>query len=96
MKKNYDFIFILACLFVFRVIALSASFSDALCLIAVLGYLFGSKLLASRKIESEVKEQITKDKEEISKNIEVLANELIKVKNATESLKAATGFLNKR
>jgi len=96
MKKNYDFIFILVCLFVFRIIALSGSFADAICLIAVLGYILGDKLLNQRKLENDVKEQLTKDKAELAKHIEALATELIKVKNTTESIKAATGFINKR
>jgi len=96
MKKNYDFIFILVCLFVFRIIALSGSFADAICLIAVLGYILGDKLLNQRKLENDVKEQLTKDKAELAKHIETLATELIKVKNTTESIKAATGFINKR
>ena len=96
MKKNYDFIFILVCLFVFRIIALSGSFADAICLIAVLGYVLGDKLLNQRKLEDDVKEQLTKDKQELAKHIETLATELLKVKNTTESIKAATGFINKR
>ena len=96
MKKNYDFIFILVCLFVFRIIALSGSFADAICLIAVLGYILGDKLLNQRKLENDVKEQLTKDKAELVKHIDTIATELIKVKNTTESIKAATGFINKR
>jgi hypothetical protein len=96
MKKNYDFIFILAYLFVFRIIALSGSFADAVCLIAILGYILGDKLLNNRKIENEVKEQLTKDKQEFAKHIESLSAEIIRVKNTTESIKAATGFINKR
>lgn len=96
MKKNYDFIFILLCIFVFRIILLSSTYPDAICIIAILGYIFGNKLLEQRKLDSDIKQQISNDRQEINKHIEILANELTKVKNTTESIKAATGFLNKR
>ena len=96
MKKNYDFIFILGCLFVFRIIALSGSFADAICLIAILGYILGDKLLNQRKIEDQVIGKLTKDNADLVKHIDTLATEITKVKNATESIKAATGFINKR
>lgn len=96
MKKSYDFVFILVCLFVFRVILLSASFADALCLIAVLAYILGNKVLAEKKITSELAESIAKDKALTQQQIELLANEIQKNKNATEGLRAASNFMNKR
>jgi hypothetical protein len=96
MKKNYDFIFILVCLFVFRVILLSASFADALCLIAILAYVLGNKILNEKKITSELSETIAKDKAHTQQQIELLANEIQKNKNVTEGLKAASNFMNKR
>lgn len=96
MKKSYDFVFILVCLFVFRVILLSASFADALCLVSVLAYILGNKILAEKKITSELAEVIAKDKAFTQQQIEVLANEIQKNKNATEGLKAASNFMGKR
>jgi len=96
MKKNYDFIFILVCLFVFRVILLSASFADAACLSAALAFILGNKHLNEKKVSNELADIIAKDKEVTQQQIEVLAQEVQKNRVVTEGLKAANSFMNKR
>jgi len=96
MKKNYDFIFILVCLFVFRVILLSASFADAACLAAVLAYILGNKHLNEKKVSNELADIIAEDKKITQQQIEILAKEVQNNKLVTEGLKAANSFMNKR
>jgi hypothetical protein len=96
MNKNYDFIFILVCLFVFRVILLSASFADAACLAAVLAYILGNKHLNEKKVSNELADIVAEDKKITQQQIEILAKEVQNNKLVTEGLKAANSFMNKR
>jgi hypothetical protein len=93
--RNYDFLFILACLFIFRIVIFSASYADAMCLLAILAYKIGNQFLKDKKLNSEVLQVIQKNEELNSIRFEQLAQELIKVKNNNEAIKAAVNF-NKR
>jgi hypothetical protein len=94
--KNYDFIFILVCLFVFRIIALSGSFADAICLIALLAYMFGNKYLVIKQVSNDVVDQVNKEKEANAAKYAYLADQIEKTRNAAEGVKAALNFTGKR
>lgn len=83
--KNYDYLFILICLFIFRIIMLSATYADSICLTALFAYKLGSSYLESKK---------TSDKN--VEAIQVLSNELADTKNSLSGIKAAVNFVSKR
>lgn len=93
--RNYDFLFILACLFILRIVVFSASYADAICLLSILAYKIGTQLLKDKKLGNEVLEVIKKNEEFNSTRFEQLAQEIVKVKNNNEAIKAAVNF-NKR
>lgn len=90
--KNYDFVFILLCLFIFRIILLSGHYSDAICLASILAYRLVDKYLKQKRISSQVEEKLAENQKEVQNQLQVLANELVKVKNSAEGLKAAVTF----
>ena len=87
--KKYDILLILVCLFVFRIITLSGSYPDAICLIALLGYMLGGKVLENKNITNEALVRIDKNHDLTQKQIQVLAEEVQKAKSSSEGLKAA-------
>ena len=93
--KNYDFILILVCLFLFRIILLSGQYSDAICLTAVLAYRIADNYLKEKKLSSQLEEKVLKNQKEVQDQLQVLANEVVKVKNSAEGLKAAVTFARK-
>ena len=93
--KNYDFIFILICLFVFRIIALSGSFADASCLIALLAYRFGKDYIVIKQVGNDIQIQIDQDRKTTQAQLVLLADEISKVKNVSEGIKAAITFNKK-
>lgn len=93
--RNYDFLFILACLFVFRIVVFSASYADAICLLSILAYKIANQLLKDKKLSNDVLEVIAKNEQTNSYRFEQLAQEIVKVKNNNEAIKAAVNF-NKR
>jgi hypothetical protein len=93
--RNYDYIFILMCLFVLRVTLLSGSFADVLCLIGVLAYHLGNKIIENNKITNEALVKIESNHELTQNQIKVIAEEVNKAKTTAEGVKAAINF-NKR
>jgi hypothetical protein len=93
--RNYDYLFILACLFVVRVIALSGSYSDAICLLGLLAYLVAKEVLKVKKVSNDVFDKINKTEELNNAKFQELANELVKVRNSAEGIKAAISFNKK-
>ena len=87
--KNYDYLLILVCLFVLRIILLSGSYPDAMCLTSLLLYRLSNKYLNQRKISDNLEDQVKKNEELVKGQIQVLAEEVVKVKNTTEGFKAA-------
>lgn len=90
--KNYDYIFILVCLFVLRIIMLSGSIVDAISLIGILTYHLANKVIKDRKITSEALVRIESNHELTQNQIKVMAEELNRTKVAAEGIKAAVNF----
>lgn len=90
--RKIDSMLILVSLFVLRVIAFSGSYADALCLIGILAFLVLRQVIESRKLESQVLVRV----EEQDKQVKALVDEMNKVKNSSEGLKAAINMSSKR
>ena len=93
--RNYDFLLILSCLFVVRIIAFSGSYADAICLLGLLSYLVAKEVLKIKKVSNDVFDKLSKTEELNNARFQELANEVVRVKNSTEGIKAAVNF-NKR
>jgi len=93
--KNYDFILILTCLFVFRIIMISGSYAEAICLVALLAYKVACKYLAGKKLTNEVAEKILKDQELINSQMKIVAEEASRAKQVSEGMKAALNITRK-
>jgi hypothetical protein len=93
--KNYDYIFILMCIFVLRITVLSGSYADVLCLIGILAYHLGNKIIEKNKITNEALIKIESNHELTQSQIKIIAEEVNKAKVAAEGVKAAINF-NKR
>jgi len=90
--KNYDFIFILVCLFVLRIIMLSGSFVDAISLVGILTYHLANKVIKDKKMTSEALVKIDSNHEITQAQLRVLAEEVNKAKTSAEGIKAAVNF----
>lgn len=90
--KNYDYIFILVCLFVLRIIMLSGSIVDAISLIGILTYHLANKVIKDKKITNEALVRIESNHELTQSQIRVMAEELNKAKVSAEGIKAAVNF----
>lgn len=93
--KKYDFMLILVGLFTLRIILLSGSYADAICLLGVLAYTIGSQYFETKKVSNDLLEVIKKNEELNSVRFEQLAQEIVKVRNNNDAIKAAVNF-NKR
>lgn len=94
--RNYDFILMLVSLFVLRIIAFSATYADAICLIGILAYKLGKSHLDIKKTEKDAVDRIEKSDALNLERFQQLADEIVKVKNASEGLKAAINLTSKR
>lgn len=83
------------CLFVLRVTLLSGSFADVLCLLGVLAYHLGNKIVEKNKITNEALIKIESNHELTQNQIKIIAEEVNKAKTTAEGVKAAINF-NKR
>jgi hypothetical protein len=83
------------CLFVLRVTLLSGSFADVLCLIGILAYHLGSKIVENNKVTNEALVRIESNHNLTQEQIKVIAEEVNKAKATAEGVKAAINF-NKR
>ena len=93
--KSYDFVFILVCLFVLRIVLFSASYADAACLFSVFAFLTTNEILKVKKISNQVLEKVTKNEDTTNARIVELSNEMVKIRNAAEGIKAAVNFVKK-
>lgn len=93
--KIYDFVFILVCLFVLRIIMFSASYADAICLLSILAFLMANEVVKVKKISSQVLEKVNKTEQLTNARITELNSEMIKVRNAAEGIKTAVNFTKK-
>jgi hypothetical protein len=94
--RNYDLILILVSLFVVRIIAFSASYADAICLLSLVAYKFGKDFLVLKRISSDFESKLQSQEKETNAKLGVLAEEIVKVKNSSEGLKAAINLTAKR
>ncbi len=90
--KNYDFLLILAGLFVLRIIMFSGSYADSICLVGLLAYGIAKQIVSFKGISNEALVLIKKNEEETNAKLQVLAEEIVKTKNSAEGLKAAINF----
>ena len=93
--KNYDFIFILTCLFVFRVIMISGSYAEAVCLVALLAYRATEKYLSDKKLTNDLADKILADQESLNLQMKVVAEEASRAKQVSEGMKAALNITRK-
>lgn len=90
--RNYNIILILVSLFVLRIIVFSSTYADAICLLGLLAFLISKKIVENKAIESDVMLKIKNHDEQMK----YIADELTKVKNSSEGLKAAINLTSKR
>lgn len=83
--KNINWIHVLICLFVFRIIAMSASFPDALCLIALLGFKFADRYVKAKNIADGIIKDVVEAKEESRK-----------ARESVDTVRLSTGFSARR
>lgn len=94
--KNQQVIFGLLSLFIVRLIAFSGTYVDAICIVALLAYKLGIAYLDSKKLTSEVLVRIEETDKLNNQKMQQLADEMIKVKNASEGLRAAINLTSKK
>jgi hypothetical protein len=94
--RNYDLMLILVGLFVLRIIAFSAGYADALCLMSILAYRFGKDYLVLKKISSDFESRMQGQEKETNTKLNLLAEEIVKVRNSSDGLKAAINLTTKR
>lgn len=87
--RNYDFLFILLCLFVVRVIAFSGTYADAICMLGLLAYAVSKEVLKQKKLSGELAEQIEQYKKTNDARLQELADEVVRIKNTSDGIKAA-------
>jgi hypothetical protein len=94
--RNYDLMLILVSLFVVRIIAFSASYADAICLLSLVAYKFGKDFLVLKRISSDFESKLQSQEKETNAKLNLLAEEIVKVRNSSEGLKAAINLTAKR
>jgi hypothetical protein len=94
--RNYDLVLILVSLFVVRIIAFSATYADAICLMSLVAYRFGKDYLVLKRVSSDFESKIQAQEKETNTKFNLLAEEIVKVRNSSEGLKAAINLTAKR
>jgi hypothetical protein len=89
--KNYDVILILVSIFVLRVIVFSAGYADSICLLGLLSVFAVREHLATNKRTSEALVRIESNEAKLRH----LAEEMNRVKNSSDGLKAAINLTSK-
>jgi hypothetical protein len=90
--RKIDFMLILVSLFVLRIIAFSAGYADAICLVGSLGFLLAKEYLAQKKVQSEVLVRVESQDLRLNQMIE----DINRVKVSSDGLKAAINLTSKR
>lgn len=90
--RNYDFLFILVCFFVLRIVLFSATYADSICLIGILAYKIGKQVLEIKKVSNDVDDKIKANEIANNQKLQTLAEEIVKVRNSTEGIKAAVNL----
>jgi hypothetical protein len=94
--KNQQILFAILCLFLFRLIVFSGTYVDSICILALLAYKLGSKLLELKNIQSEVLVKVETLEQNSAARLQELSNEVIKLRNNNEGIKAAINLTAKR
>ena len=95
LMRKQDFIFVLLCLFVLRLIAFSGTYVDSICIVAILAYQLGNRVLEMKNITNEALVKITKNEELNSQRFQEVATELTRVRNSNDGIKAAFNLAKK-
>jgi hypothetical protein len=90
--RKIDFMLILVSLFVLRIIAFSAGYADAICLVGVLGFILAKQYIDSKKLEAQALVRI----EAQDVKVQHIIDELNRVKVSSDGLKAAMNLTAKR
>jgi hypothetical protein len=93
--RKIDIMLILASLFVLRIIVFSAGYADSICLLTVFGFIAVKEYLQVKKISNNILESLKRSEELTGTRFEQLSQEIVKVRNNNEAIKAAVNF-NKR
>jgi PP-loop superfamily ATP-utilizing enzyme len=94
MRKQ-DVILVLLYLFVLRLIAFSGTYVDSICVVAILAYQLGNKVLEIRTITNEALVKISKNEELNTQRFQEVATELTRVRNSNDGIKAAFNLTKK-
>lgn len=94
--RNQQIMFVLLSLFVLRLIAFSGTYVDSICIVAILSYKLGLEYLNNKKLTSEVLVKIEESEKINRERMQHLADEVIRVKNSSEGLKAAINLTSKK
>lgn len=94
--RNQQVIFVLLSLFVLRLIAFSGTYVDSICIVAILGYKLGLEYLNNKKVANEVLVKIDEAEKLNRERMQQLADEVIRVKNSSEGLRAAINLTSKK
>jgi hypothetical protein len=94
--RNYDLMLILVSLFVIRIIAFSASYADAICLLSLVAYKFGKDYVTLKQISSDFESKLQSQEKDTNIKLNLLAEEIVKVRNSSDGLKAAINLTAKR
>jgi hypothetical protein len=84
------------CLFVSRIIVLSGSYPDAICLVSLLAYHLGSQYMKTKVVSNEMLSIVQSNKEEAERQMGVLADEITKARNSADGIKAAINFASRK
>ncbi len=93
--RKLDILFVLLGLFVLRLIAFSGTYVDAICIVALLAYQLGNRILDLKNITNDALVRISKTEDLNNQRFQELANELVKVRNSNEGIKAAFNLSKK-
>jgi hypothetical protein len=94
--RNQQVTFVLLSFFVLRLIAFSGTYVDSICVVALLAYSFGLEYLKNKKIANDVLLRIEETEKINKERIQVLADEMTRVKNSSEGLRAAINLTSKK
>ena len=93
--KNINYLLILMCLFVLRIVIFSGGYPDAICLASLLAYFLADKYINTKVVSDQMADIVQKNKELAERQMNALANEIQNAKNSADGIKAAINFIKK-
>lgn len=94
--KNQQILFAILCLFLLRLIVFSGTYVDAICILSLLSYNLGNKLLELKRLNGEIIDKVQKLEQNSDTRFVELANEVVKLKSLNDGIKAAINLTAKR